>query len=547
MLDTDITAQTPLSRRVTVRSNFGLGARIAVVVALAAIPAAIFLGIWVESQRRVALDEARQWTQRMAELTAERHADFYRAIHSTLEMLAISPSVKRADATGCTELLQETQRRRPWMGNAWVVDGSGRVVCDTDASTPPALDSGARADMADDGFGLSDVMSADGEPTLLAAMNITSRDGPLHMIVESRIRFADLEDAAALPEQRTAGVVIAVDRKGQALSYTGHHEHVGKMVTNHPTLQQAVTNIGDSVEGAAHDGIDRVFSAAVVPEWGATVIVGIGRDTVISTSQRSLLTGLGMALSILLLTGGIGWLSADWLIMRSVRVVRDAASAMAEGAFGRRAEVGWGAPLEIRQLAAAFNRMIERLEQLALHDQLTGLPNRRYLGSRLADIAKAATPMAVMLVDADRFKQINDLHGHAVGDIVLKALADRLTGAIGDDGFCSRVGGDEFAIVVLGTDVRTLPLRLLAVSERVRAALSVPVEFEGNSLIVTGSIGAAIRDAAVTDFIQLFHNADRALYAAKAAGRNCAVVFDGTQPDAVPEGDGVRTMRTAAA
>jgi len=112
MLDTDITAQTPLSRRVTVRSNFGLGARIAVVVALAAIPAVIFLGIWVESQRRVALDEARQWTQRMAELTAERHADFYRAIHSTLEMLAISPSVKRADATGCTELLQETQRRR---------------------------------------------------------------------------------------------------------------------------------------------------------------------------------------------------------------------------------------------------------------------------------------------------------------------------------------------------------------------------------------------------------------------------------------------------
>ena len=187
------------------------------------------------------------------------------------------------------------------------------------------------------------------------------------------------------------------------------------------------------------------------------------------------------------------------------------------------------------------------VEQLALHDQLTGLPNRRYLGSRLADIAKAATPMAVMLVDADRFKQINDLHGHAVGDIVLKALADRLTGAIGDDGFCSRVGGDEFAIVVLGTDVRTLPLRLLAVSERVRAALSVPVEFEGNSLIVTGSIGAAIRDAAVTDFIQLFHNADRALYAAKAAGRNCVVVFDGTQPDAVPEGDGVRTMRTAAA
>jgi diguanylate cyclase (GGDEF)-like protein len=312
-------------------------------------------------------------------------------------------------------------------------------------------------------------------------------------------------------------------------------------------LRQAVANVGTAIEGAAHDGIDRIFTAAEVPEWGAKVIVGVGRDTVIATSQRSLMTGIGMALTILLLTGGIGWVSADWLIMRSVRIVRDAASAMADGAFGRRAEVGRRAPLEIRQLALAFNRMIERLERLALHDQLTGLPNRRYLGSRLADIEKNATPMGVMLVDADRFKQINDRHGHAVGDIVLKALADRLTAAIGDDAFCTRVGGDEFAIVVLGTDVRTLPLHLLTISERVRAALNVPIEWEGNELVVTGSIGAAVRDATVANVTQLFHNADRALYAAKAAGRNCVVVFDGTQPDTVPESEGMRTMRTVAA
>ncbi|HVZ14331.1 MAG TPA: GGDEF domain-containing protein [Bauldia sp.] len=547
MLDTDTAPQSHTDVSALGSAGFGLGARVAIVIALAAIPAAIFLGVWVETQRRAALDEAHQWTQRMASLTAEQHADFYRAVRSTLEMLAISPSVKHADAAGCTELLQETQRRRPWMGSGWVVDDNGHVVCGTDDTTPPRLDAETRAAMTRDGFGLSDVMNGGSEPTLLAGMNVMSRDGPLHMIVESRVRFADLEKAAALPEQRDASVVIAVDRKGQALTYTGHHEHVGKVVTDHPTLQQAVTHVGAAVEGAAHDGIDRVFAAAEVPEWGAKVIVGIGRDTVIATSERSLITGIGMALTILLLTGGIGWISADWLIIRSVRVVRDAATAMADGAFGRRANVGRRAPLEIRQLAAAFNRMIERLERLALHDQLTGLPNRRYVGSKLADIEKAAKPIAVMLVDADQFKQVNDRHGHAVGDIVLKALADRLSDAVGEDGFCARVGGDEFAVVVLGNDIRTLPLHLLSVSERVRAALSVPVECEGTELVVTGSIGAAVRDATVANFIQLFHNADRALYAAKAAGRNCVVIFDGTQPDTIPDNNGMRTMRTAAA
>jgi diguanylate cyclase (GGDEF)-like protein len=227
--------------------------------------------------------------------------------------------------------------------------------------------------------------------------------------------------------------------------------------------------------------------------------------------------------------------------------VRDAAVAMADGAMGRRAEVG-RAPREVRDLASAFNRMTERLEKLALHDQLTGLPNRRYLGARLMDMEQAGTAMAVMVLDADNFKEINDRHGHAVGDVVLKTLSDRLQTAVGEDGFCARVGGDEFVVVIAGMEANSLPLRLLAVAERVRATILAPVEYEGKVLTMTSSIGAAVRDANVADLFELFHNADRALYAAKAAGRNTLVMFDGSQPDTVAtDRSGVRSSRTAAA
>ncbi|MEJ0012771.1 MAG: diguanylate cyclase [Bauldia sp.] len=528
--------------------RYGLGTRLALVVACATLPALVFLGVWVESQRRVALDEARAWTQRMADVTAERHADFFQTVRSTLEMLSISPAVRLGDMTRCVDLLQETQRRRPWMANAWVVDETGRVVCSTDGSlTAPALDAETRTRMAQSEFGMSDIQNGEVAPTLLAAMQVRTPLGVRSMIVESRLHLAHLEAYAALPESRDDDLVIAVDRKGRALSYSDdHREQVGKQVGAHPVLQ-AVLAGGEATVGAVHDGIDRIFSVATVPGWGARVIVGIGQDTVLATSQRSLALGIGWALLILLTTSGLGWLSADRLIMRSVRVVRDAAVEMADGAIGRRADVG-GAPREIRELATAFNRMTDRLEELALHDQLTGLPNRRYLGARLMDMEAAGAPIAVMVLDADNFKQINDWHGHAVGDAVLKTLAERLVVAIGEDGFCARVGGDEFVIVVTGADANALPLRLIAIAERVRAALGAPIDHDGHALSITGSIGGALRDAGVSDLIELFHNADRALYAAKAAGRNCFVVFDGSQPDTVPaDRGGMRTTRTAAA
>lgn len=529
-------------------------ARLAVVVACAALPALVFLGIWVEMQRRAALGEAQEWTRRAAEVTAERHYDFYREVRATLEMLAISPAVRNGDAADCRALLRDTQQRRAWLANAWVIDEAGRTVCATDsAAAVPPLDAATRAQMASSEFGMSDVVDAGSGPALLAAMRVTGGTIISHMVVESRLDVRHLEKYATLPEDRDAGVVIAMDRNGRALSFTGHHdEHVGKQVADHPVLQ-ALLNTTEAVTGTVHDGIERVLNDAVVPEWGATVVVGIGSEAVLAATQRGLLTGIAIALLILFSMSALGWVSADRLIMRSVRVVRDAAIAMADGATGRRADVR-RAPREIRELANAFNRMTERLERLALHDQLTGLPNRRYLNGRLADIDRAGKNVAVMLVDADNFKLINDQHGHAVGDAVLKTLAERMKTAVGNDGFCVRIGGDEFVVVLVTDDAAAVALKVVAVGEKIRAALATPIELDGEKLLnVMATVGVAVRDSKSTSIVELFANADRALYAAKAAGRNRVVVFDGEQaetpspsrPTSRPEARGA--SRTAAA
>lgn len=530
--------------------RFGLGARLAAVVACAMLPALILVALWADERRQAAVEAAEHWTQEAAKDAATEHAAFYHQVRATLEMLSIAPAVRHGDAERCNELLVETQRRRAWMGAAWLVEADGTVVCATDpTAAPPAIDAAARARMAAEEFDLSDVHDASGMPVLLAAMRVPAVAGGRHMIVETRIGLDALTHLATLAEAPDAGVIISVDRGGHALTTTAGVTGIpapGQHIADHPVVRALLRASGQPIVGAVHDGITRIFTSAVVPGWGATVIVGIGQDTVLATSGRSLTAALAVGMFVLLLTAGISWLTADRLIMRFVRVVRDAAVQMAAGATGRRAEVG-NAPREIRDLAAAFNDMTERLESLALHDQLTGLPNRRYLNSRLAEMTRVRMPLALMIVDADDFKLINDGHGHAVGDAVLKAIAERLLAAVGDDGFCARIGGDEFVVVVTASNDNAVRLRAIAASERIRKLLGDPVVYEGHRLMVTATIGVAVHDNGVADLIELFHNADRALYAAKAAGRNCTVLFDGTQPDVISQRREMRASRIVAA
>ena len=165
--------------------------------------------------------------------------------------------------------------------------------------------------------------------------------------------------------------------------------------------------------------------------------------------------------------------------------------------------------------------------KLARLDSLTGLPNRgamrATLDEALANSATRRQGCALLLIDLDRFKQVNDTLGHPVGDVLLKQVAQRLSSVVGDVGQVGRLGGDEFEAVLPGEEEEG---RLAALSERLIGQLSKPYMIRGNAITIGASVGIAVARPGKTYADQLIRDADIALYAAKAAGRGTFRLFE---------------------
>jgi diguanylate cyclase (GGDEF)-like protein len=185
-------------------------------------------------------------------------------------------------------------------------------------------------------------------------------------------------------------------------------------------------------------------------------------------------------------------------------------------------------------LIAGLKRSEEEIRQLAFHDALTGLPNRRLLMDRIAQALAHARrhqhSMAIMFLDLDRFKQINDTLGHEAGDELLKQVAARLRRCVRSEDTACRSGGDEFIIVLPEI---THPRDAALVAEKVIRAVSEPVIVGDHRLQVTTSIGIAVYPVAGPDDLQaLMKKADTAMYSAKAAGRNMFRFYGDLAPGA---------------
>jgi diguanylate cyclase (GGDEF)-like protein len=170
----------------------------------------------------------------------------------------------------------------------------------------------------------------------------------------------------------------------------------------------------------------------------------------------------------------------------------------------------------------------EALAHQARHDPLTGLPNRALMVDRiavaLANLDRSDRVMAVLFLDLDRFKLINDGLGHAAGDELLVAVAERLTAVLRPGDTIARQGGDEFA--VLCVDLHD-PAEAVLVADRLAEAMLEPFVLEGTPTFVTTSIGIAIADAtSTTDPDELLSRADAAMYQAKEHGRARYELFD---------------------
>jgi diguanylate cyclase (GGDEF)-like protein/PAS domain S-box-containing protein len=196
-----------------------------------------------------------------------------------------------------------------------------------------------------------------------------------------------------------------------------------------------------------------------------------------------------------------------WILSRGRVTERDPASGRALRMIGTNVDI------------TERKRIEEALQSVAQSDPLTGVANRTALmdrlGLALVRARRNASQAAVLYLDIDRFKQVNDSLGHAAGDALLRAFAERLAGCVRASDTIARLGGDEF--VVLLEDLKDAG-STVRVAEKILDAMRAPVRLESHDILVTTSIGIA--QGAPEDGDALLRRADQALYAAKAGGRN---------------------------
>ncbi len=254
--------------------------------------------------------------------------------------------------------------------------------------------------------------------------------------------------------------------------------------------------------------------------------------------DRLLSQGDRLAKLIGLLAGGVilllalGYLAFRHWLLRPIGQITEHLHREARGEKGDQ-ELSVPPIHETRHLAEAFAAMREqvrarerRLDYLAYHDALTGLPNRRLFREKLADALTAGLArgrrVAVLFVDLDRFKQVNDAHGHQVGDQLLVRVAQRLRRVFRSEDIVARLSGDEFAVLLGHFGGHNEPLVL---ARKVLDAMSEPFFIDDRKLYTSASVGVSIAPQHGTTVDDLIQHADTAMYRAKSAGRSGIAQF----------------------
>jgi diguanylate cyclase (GGDEF)-like protein len=326
-------------------------------------------------------------------------------------------------------------------------------------------------------------------------------------------------------------------------------------------LRQAIAHLDEASDGEWHKLLEEsaALTASVQDLLQKPARSGLYRAaqhaaTAAEVAERTLAWSGAAVLALLLLVSALLTLS----ISLPVRRLTAATRLLASGDRGARAPRGGSA--EIDELAESFNTMADRiaraegdlrahqaelerhvdertraLHHLAHHDPLTQLPNRRQLAARLgAALSRAGTrqQLALLFVDVDNFKSINDTLGHSFGDRVLQHIAGRLDAAIGTTGLLARLGGDEFTVLL--EDVKAGD-EIAACANRIMNTLQQPLTVDGRLLTISASVGASLYPDHAADAEGLLRAADVALFRAKELGRNRFALYSPELYDAAAQ------------
>jgi diguanylate cyclase (GGDEF)-like protein len=312
-------------------------------------------------------------------------------------------------------------------------------------------------------------------------------------------------------------IAVVFDASGTIVARTHETERFVGMKGAHALVKRMTELDEDSIETLTVEGIDVVsfFSRSPASRW--SVAIGIPTADLTADLRRSAAWGVAGLAALLASTLWAAWSISD-RISRSVRGLSAPALALGAGEAVVVPSLHLREADEVAQAMTKVSEMLRDARHHANHDSLTGLANRAMLGeiidSQIAICDRGHSALAVLFIDLDRFKVVNDRYGHATGDAVLCEVAERLKRRIRSSDVAARLGGDEFAVVMVNTNIEAATV----LAEELKASLCAPYPVGPVVLDIRASIGIACYPSSGLERDAILQRADAAMYLAKLAG-----------------------------
>lgn len=508
-----------------------LRARLLLLVAIAVIP---ILGLTIYSaleQRHLAGYEVQETTVRLARVASSQQGQLILGTRQLLTGLAQLREVRQGSPGECSAVFAKLAKSYPVYSNLGAVDRDGEVYC----SARPMTGS---VNVSDRSYFVRAMQSADfaiGDyqigritftATLTLAYPIFDRKQQVNGVVFAALDLAWLNQLVKEADLPAGSIFTLTDKHGTILvRYPEPEKWVGRSTAELSRSAMARSSGTGVAEASEPDGVPRLigFTPLLGREQTGDVYVSIGipKKAAFAEADHTFARNLGWLALIASIAFAAAWFGGDVFVLRQVSALVGMARQLEKGNLTRRVGPPYGKG-ELGQLAKSFDEMAASLQKSALqfryqatHDSLTGLANRSFFTERLEEeISNAQAhgePLALLLMDLDSFREINDTIGHYNGDRVLREVTQRLTNSVGQTGVVGRLGGDEFAVVLLNTD----PEGAADYTRKLMGSFHRPIILDELPIAIELSLGIAVHPRDGEDADLLIRRAEVAMYLAK--------------------------------
>jgi diguanylate cyclase (GGDEF)-like protein len=508
------------SRRYSLRQDLML------LVMVCVLPAGFVSATLAYSTYRLQREHMEQETELKGQAILSDLEREFATIESALKILATSQELVSGDMRGFYQRARDALV--PGIVYSYVLtDPEGQQLVNTLRPFGTALPPGGRPPKLAHVFTgratvLTDIFSGPvaGKPVVVMGVPVVL-DGKVKYSLSvglDPVQIAALVSQAKVPKDWVAAILDSsatiVGRSREADRYVGE-----KAV---PELVTVLAKPGSGhIQTVTKDGVQVITAYVRSQVWSWTVAVGAPRSALDSNIVAQLArVFLGIAVAVGL---GLWWARAISLrVLASVRQLNEAALSLGNGEEMRLPSMQLQEAEAVGAAMVQAAQAMKKVKFFAQHDALTELPNRLLFDEvaerNLARAERKGQLLALLALDLDGFKAVNDTLGHAAGDEVLKTVAQRILEVIRASDIAARIGGDEFIIVLADVTLDSA----METAERVVAMLSLP--YPNVSLRVSASVGVAMYPECGTTLKELFSSADRALYQAKATGKDRALL-----------------------